>query len=67
MAFLDTSRSSAMSASRTILTNFAAAIVTGFIRWNEARVTRKALSQLTVRELNDIGLATGDIERIARR
>jgi uncharacterized protein YjiS (DUF1127 family) len=56
-----------MSASRTILANFAAAIVTGFIRWNEARVTRKALSQLTVRELNDIGLATGDIERIARR
>lgn len=67
MAFLDTSRSSAMSASRTILANFAAAIVTGFIRWNEARVTRKALSQLTLRELNDIGLATGDIERIARR
>jgi len=56
-----------MSASRTILANFAAAIVTGFIRWNEARVTRKALSQLTVRELNDIGLAPGDIERIARR
>ena len=67
MAFLDTSRSSAMSSSRTILANFAAAIVTGFIRWNEARVTRKALSQLTVRELNDIGLAAGDIERIARR
>ena len=67
MAYLDTFRGSAMSASRTILANFAAAIVTGFIRWNEARVTRKALSQLTVRELNDIGLATGDIERIARR
>ena len=40
---------------------------TAIIRWNDARVTRKALSQLTVRELNDIGLAAGDIERIARR
>jgi uncharacterized protein YjiS (DUF1127 family) len=56
-----------MSASRTILANFGAAIVTAFTRWNEARVTRKALSQLTLRELNDIGLAPGDIERIARR
>ena len=67
MAFLDTSRSSAMSASRTILANFAAAVSTAIIRWNDARVTRKALSQLTLRELNDIGLAAGDIERIARR
>ena len=67
MAYLDTSRSSAVSASRTILANFAAAVSTAFIRWNDARVTRKALSQLTLHELNDIGLAPGDIERIARR
>jgi uncharacterized protein YjiS (DUF1127 family) len=67
MAYLDTSRSSAMSASRTILANFAAAVSTSVIRWNDARVTRKALSQLTLRELNDIGLAPRDIERIARR
>ncbi|MGB2497651.1 MAG: DUF1127 domain-containing protein [Planktomarina sp.] len=67
MAYLDTSRGSAMSASRTMLANFAAATATAFTRWNDARVTRKALSQLTLRELNDIGLAPGDIERIARR
>ena len=67
MAYLDTSRSSAMSASRTILANFAAAVSTALIRWNDARVTRKALSQLTLRELNDIGLAPRDIEHIARR
>ena len=67
MAYLDTSRSSAMSASRTILANFAAAIITAFTRWNDARVTRNALSQLSLRELNDIGLVPGDIERIARR
>jgi len=30
------------------------------------RVTRNALSQLSLRELNDIGLVPGDIERIAR-
>jgi len=56
-----------MSSSRTILANFATAVSTAIIRWNDARVTRKALSQLTLRELNDIGLAAGDIERIARR
>lgn len=32
--------------------------------WNDARVTRKALSSLSDRELDDIGLCRGDIERI---
>ncbi len=35
--------------------------------WNDARVTRKALSALTARELDDIGLNVGDIDRIAKR
>lgn len=34
--------------------------------WNDARITRKALSQLTDRELDDIGLCRGDIEAIGR-
>lgn len=34
--------------------------------WNDARVTRRELNSLSDRELNDIGLARGDIERIAR-
>lgn len=34
--------------------------------WNDARVTRRELNRLTDRELNDIGLTRGDIERIAR-
>lgn len=34
--------------------------------WNDARVTRKALSKLSDRELDDIGLCRGDIERIGR-
>ena len=34
--------------------------------WNEARVTRKALSKLSNRELDDIGLCRGDIEFLGR-
>jgi len=34
--------------------------------WNSARVTRVELSKLTDRELDDIGLCRGDIDRIAK-
>lgn len=34
--------------------------------WNSARVTRKALSRLSNRELDDIGLCRGDIDQIGR-
>lgn len=34
--------------------------------WNDARVTRTSLSQLTDRELEDIGLVRGDIDDVAR-
>ena len=33
--------------------------------WNDARVTRKALSALSNRELDDLGLTRGDIDDIA--
>jgi len=33
--------------------------------WNDARVTRKGLSQLSDRELDDLGLVRGDIDDIA--
>jgi len=35
-----------------------------FAAWNDARHTRKLLSQLSDRELDDIGLSRGDIDRI---
>ena len=35
--------------------------------WNDARMTRNALSQLSTRELEDIGLVRGDIDKISRR
>lgn len=34
--------------------------------WMEVRETRKQLNALTDRELADIGLARGEIERVAR-
>lgn len=37
-----------------------------FERWNTRRQTRNALSSMTDRELDDIGITRGDIERISR-
>lgn len=39
-------------------------VVAAFSAWNDARVTRNALGKLSDRELDDIGLCRGDIERI---
>jgi len=41
------------------------ALVGLFADWNDARMTRKSLSALTARELDDIGLVRGDIDAIA--
>ena len=35
--------------------------------WNDARVTRNALSRLSNHELDDLGLSRGDIEKMFRR
>lgn len=35
--------------------------------WNDARITRKSLSRLSARELDDIGLCRGDIDMIVSR
>lgn len=45
-------------------TNFFAALVASVMTWNDRRLTRNALSTLTARELNDIGLTYGDIAKI---
>ncbi len=42
-----------------------ASVVGSVAAWNDARKTRKALSALTDRELDDIGLSRGDIDAIA--
>lgn len=38
-----------------------------FSAWNERRATRAALSRLSDRELDDIGLSRGDIDLVARQ
>ncbi|MBW6505853.1 MAG: DUF1127 domain-containing protein [Rhodobacteraceae bacterium] len=35
--------------------------------WNDTRMTRNELAKLTDRELDDIGLTRGDIDRVAAR
>jgi uncharacterized protein YjiS (DUF1127 family) len=46
-------------------TNVLAGFVGRLAAWNDARITRKALSALTDRELDDLGLIRGDIDLIA--
>ncbi len=41
-------------------------VVSLLTAWNDVRRTRNSLSRLTDRELDDIGLCRGDIERVAR-
>ncbi len=38
-----------------------------FAAWNDARVTRNALSRLSDHELDDLGLTRGDIDAMYRR
>ena len=42
------------------------ALAVAIVAWNDARVTRNALSKLSDRELEDIGLVRGDIDEVAR-
>ncbi|EAQ46261.1 MAG: hypothetical protein BM560_09105 [Roseobacter sp. MedPE-SWde] len=37
---------------------------TNMVEWNESRQTRKALSQLTAAQLDDIGLSRADISKL---
>lgn len=62
MAVFDTTRSAVAPRGNLFSSLFAA-----FAAWNDARVTRNALSRLTDRELEDIGLCRGDIDHVARQ
>jgi len=44
---------------------FSTKLATVFSDWISARATRKALDRLSDRELDDIGLCRGDIDRVA--
>lgn len=63
MTALDTTRHVASGN----VTGFATRLFAAIAAWNDARVTRNALSRLSDRELDDIGLCRGDIEAISAR
>lgn len=66
MALFDTTRPAAgLSTGR--ISSFFVSVFAAVASWNDARITRKSLSKLTARELDDIGLTYGDIEAIATR
>ena len=67
MATYETSRTAPLGAITVFrMVQFITALVTAFSDWNSGRVTRKALSKLSSRELDDIGLCRADIEMIGR-
>ena len=66
MAFVDTPYTTALHAPLGLLLKLIKTILDALVGWNNTRITRNILSQLSARELNDIGLAPGDIERISR-
>jgi uncharacterized protein YjiS (DUF1127 family) len=65
MAALDTNRmAGARALSGGRIAKALAALVAAVVAWNDARVTRNALSRLSDRELEDIGLCRADIETL---
>jgi uncharacterized protein YjiS (DUF1127 family) len=63
MAVIDTTRT--YGASGNIFARAVLKLVASVTAWNDVRATRKALSQLSDRELDDIGLCRSDIDRVA--
>lgn len=59
MAVIDTTRT---GVAPTFVFGGLSKLIGNISAWKDARVTRKALSQLSDRELDDIGLARGDID-----
>ena len=67
MAPYDTSRTAPLGAITVFrMVQSVSTAAAGFQTWNAARITRKALSRLSNRELDDIGLCRGDIDLIGR-
>ena len=65
MAAIVTSRTAPFGAITTYrFFQFFSGVHATFGNWNDARVTRNALGKLSDRELDDIGLCRGDIDRL---
>ena len=63
MVAIDTTRSPAPHIAGRIISSIYETVHV-VISWNNARVTRNALSKLTNRELDDIGLSRGGIDSV---
>ncbi|KHA51563.1 DUF1127 domain-containing protein [Sulfitobacter geojensis] len=64
MAAFDTSRP--VYGSTSAVSSFITRSISAVVAWNDSRVTRSALSSLSDRELDDIGLVRGDIDAVAQ-
>jgi uncharacterized protein YjiS (DUF1127 family) len=67
MATIDTNRAYTGDTAAARITGMTASLFGMLSEWNDARITRKSLSRLSARELDDIGLCRGDIDAIASR
>jgi len=68
MAVFETTHPSVIGASVTDrLGRYMTRALSALIAWNDDRATRKALSRLSDRELDDIGLSRSDILAISSR
>ncbi|SPJ28204.1 DUF1127 domain-containing protein [Falsiruegeria mediterranea] len=65
MAALDTTRTYGSTGLVGRIGATFASAVNAIALWNDARVTRNTLSELSDRELEDIGLIRGDIDGVA--
>lgn len=63
MAALDTTRPIVASRGASDTSLFAR-MAGALAEWHDRRVTRKALMQLTARELDDIGLTISDVNKL---
>ncbi|NBO20792.1 MAG: DUF1127 domain-containing protein [Rhodobacteraceae bacterium] len=67
MAAFETTRPAPFGAISVVpAVQFVRAAIEGLAAWKDARITRQALSKLSDRELDDIGLCRGDIDLIGR-
>lgn len=67
MTVFDTTRTVSGVSFGARVTLAISSFIGGLSAWNDARITRKSLSRLSARELDDIGLCRGDIDTIANR
>ena len=67
MAAYDTTRTHSDSSIGGRITLLMTSLLDSVANWNDARITRKSLSRLSARELDDIGLCRGDIDMIAAK